>query len=186
MAYTSKAYRKPKEMREPVPGNGVALPVNEPHRVTIKNVAVRSHTADGEPIDNVNTIVVVFEDDFGNGHVERVFIFSRTEDDLGNILKQLLASIVVNSEELRDFYDRIIDHDWSIFSEFSGRRCVIRTGYHGEFVNIQTIRRYNLDTKDSGSFIQPSPTNSTSTSGTDNSRKRDGHVPLPAIARDFM
>ena len=178
MAYQSKARRPTKELREPIPGNGKKLAPGKFHNVTI---IVADRKEDKQA-------VMVFKDDFENTHIETLFLFSKNEDDLSSKIKQLLAAIANNTNELKSWYDHLLDGDLDILKQLVNSRCSIETFYNKDYINIKTIRSTNekLSNSNGGDFFQSSKADTSHTKGTTDTERFNQYVSLPESATSFF
>lgn len=174
MAYVSKARRKTPDLRKPLPGNGTSLIPGKPHKVTI------GHT---NMVDKV--IVVVFKDNFGESHVERIFRINKNGDDLSGLLKQLIAATARDSSELKDLYDSFLNGDDYKVTSLIGTECIIETEYRDDFVNIKTIRSNN-DRDNGGGFFQPIEADKSQPKGTADTGKSKRYLGLSDEASSFF
>ena len=175
MAYTSKARRKTKDLREPIEGNGSKMTPNKVHKVTIRNA-----TLSGDKVS------LAFDDDFGNSHLEGVFVHDRTGEGISYIMKQLVASIAKSSEELRGWCDLLLDGMGdNILPNFIGRTCSIETEYQGKFINLKSIRS-SYDRDNSGVFLQSVKADTPPTNETKPAPRRLADAGLPPIAASFF
>jgi hypothetical protein len=174
MAYKSKARRKEKELREPIPGNGTSFPPGKKYNVTVESIA-----GGGDVIN------VTFRNAFDELHVERIFLMNKSSDDLSGILKQLIAAIATNSAELKGLYDAMIKQDITVFGLMLNRSCIIETEYRGEYVNIKTIRSGN-DRDSSGSFFQSVEADTSQPEGTIDIGEPKRYLALSKEAESFF
>ena len=177
MAYKSKAWRKTKDLREPIEGNGTRMAPGSAHLVTLSNTVFTA---------NDKKILLALEDGFGNTHLEEVFLLDKTEEALGFITSQLIAAIAKDSAELKLLCDGILEGNASsIMAHVVGRSCIIETGYRDKFVNLKSIRRSD-DRNNSGSIVQPIETDAPPADEPDSPARSFSDARLSPLAASFF
>lgn len=172
MAYQSKARRIVKDTREPVPGNGNALPTGKIHKVTIHSMKYYD-----------NQVQIDFRDGFDNGHKENVFLLNVSGNDLSNTIKQLITAIAKDSTELRELYESFMSGG---SMQLTGSGCTIETEYRGDFINIKTIRSSDDNRNDGRGFFQSAPTDQAHTKTPPTSGQSKQTIRLPLTASTFF
>ena len=128
------------------------------HRATISRISLKStNDATGQ----VNSFLIVLRDQFGSQHQERIFIRSYDGTDISYQLTGLMASCIMDIEELKKAWEALMDDDWSVLSQLPGRELIVVTEQKGDYTNLvefKSVSQSNRSNSDATGFISSAKT----------------------------